>query len=88
MKTIDLSREEILENISALSKAELLDVVYDEVFTDEYEAPYTPQTDTNSYEFTNENAFRIANEKASEALESVEHMTRNELESYIINTFL
>lgn len=88
MKIVDLPREEIIENISALSKAELLDIVYDEVFTDEYEALYTPQTDTNSYEFTNENAFRIANEKASEALESVEHLTREELENYIINTFL
>lgn len=88
MKTVELSREEILENIYTLTKPELLDVVYDEVFTDEYEALYTPQTETNSYEFTNENAFRIANEKASEALESVEHMTREELEKYIIDTFL
>ncbi len=36
MTTTDLSREEILDNLRCLSKAELLDTIYDEEFNKVY----------------------------------------------------
>lgn len=78
----NLSYEEILENLNCLSKAELLDIVYDETFNNAY--------DKMNYKFKmNHNALlENANIVATKALESVEHMSCNELIDYIDNEFM
>lgn len=84
MNTADfsLSREEILENLSCMSKAELLDCIYDETFNNAY-------TEMN-YKFKmNHNALLDnANTVATKALESVENMSCEELIEYIDNEFM
>lgn len=84
MTTADfnLSYEEILENLNCLSKAELLDVIYDETFNNAY-------TEMN-YKFKmNHNALLDnANTVATKALESVEDLNCNELIEYIKNEFM
>lgn len=84
MKTVDfnLSYEEIEENLNCLSKAELLDIVYDETFNNAYD-------EMNSKFKMNHNALiDNANTVATKALESVEHMSCNELVEYIKNEFM
>lgn len=78
----NLSYEEILENLNCLSKAELLDIVYDETFNKAY--------DEMNYKFKmNHNALlENSNIVATKALESVEHMSCNELIDYIANEFM
>lgn len=78
----NLSYEEIEENLNCLSKAELLDIVYDETFNNAY--------DEMNYKFKmNHNALiDNANTVATKALESVEHMSCNELVEYIKNEFM
>lgn len=84
MTTVDfnLSYEEILENLECLSKAELLDVIYDETFNNAY-------TEMN-YKFKmNHNALiDNANTVATKALESVEDLNCNELVEYIKSEFM
>ena len=84
MITVDfnLSYEEILENLECLSKAELLDVIYDETFNNAY-------TEMN-YKFKmNHNALiDNANTVATKALESVEDLNCNELVEYIKSEFM
>ena len=84
MTTVDsnLSYEEILENLECLSKAELLDVIYDETFNNAY-------TEMN-YKFKmNHNALiDNANTVATKAIESVEDLNCNELVEYIKNEFM
>lgn len=84
MKTVDfnLSYEEIRENLNCLSKAELLDIVYDETFNKAYE-------ELNFKFKMNHNALLDnTNTVATKALESVEHMSCNELIDYIDNEFM
>ena len=84
MTTVDfnLSYEEIEENLNCLSKAELLDIVYDETFNSSYD-------ELNSKFKMNHNALiDNANTVATKALESVEHMSCNELVEYIKNEFM
>lgn len=84
MKTVDfnLSYEEIEENLNCLSKAELLDIVYDETFINAYD-------EMNSKFKINHNALiDNANTVATKALESVEHKSCNELVEYIKNEFM
>lgn len=78
----NLSYEEILENLECLSKAELLDIVYDETFNNAY--------DEMNYKFKmNHNALiDNANTVATKAIESVEEMNCNELVEYIKNEFM
>lgn len=78
----NLSYEEILENLNCLSKAELLDVIYDETFNNAY--------DEMNYKFKmNHNALiDNANTVATKALESVEELNCNELVEYIKNEFM
>ena len=84
MTTVDfnLSYEEILENLECLSKAELLDVIYDETFNNAY--------DEMNYKFKmNHNALLDnANTVATKAIESVEDLNCNELVEYIKNEFM
>ena len=84
MKTVDfnLSYEEIEENLNCLSKAELLDIIYDETFNNAY-------TEMN-YKFKmNHNALLDnANTVATKAIESVEDLNCNELVEYIKNEFM
>lgn len=84
MKTVDfnLSYEEIEENLNCLSKAELLDIVYDETFNKAY--------DEMNYKFKmNHNALiDNANTVATKALESVEELNCNELIEYIKEEFM
>lgn len=84
MTTVDfnLSYEEIEENLNCLSKAELLDVIYDETFNNAY-------TEMN-YKFKmNHNALiDNANTVATKAIESVEDLNCNELVEYIKNEFM
>lgn len=84
MKNVDfnLSYEEIEENLNCLSKAELLDIVYDETFNNAYD-------EMNSKFKMNHNALiDNANTVATKALESVEEMNCNELVEYIKNEFM
>ena len=84
MTTVDfnLSYEEIEENLNCLSKAELLDIVYDETFNNAYD-------EMNSKFKMNHNALiDNANTVATKALESVEHMSCNELVDYIKEEFM
>ena len=84
MKTVgfNLSYEEIEENLNCLSKAELLDIIYDETFNNAY-------TEMN-YKFKmNHNALLDnANTVATKAIESVEDLNCNELVEYIKNEFM
>lgn len=84
MTTFDfnLSYEEIEENLNCLSKAELLDIVYDETFNNAYD-------EMNSKFKMNHNALiDNANTVATKAIESVEEMNCNELVEYIKNEFM
>lgn len=82
MTTTDLTQEEILENLECLSKAELLDIVYDETFNKSYE-------ELNSKFLIRQNdLLASANNEASEALNHVEHMNCNELREYIESEFM
>lgn len=84
MITVDfnLSYEEIEENLNCLSKAELLDIVYDETFNNAYD-------EMNSKFKMNHNALiDNANTVATKALESVEDLNCNELVEYIKNEFM
>lgn len=84
MKTVDfnLSYEEIEENLNCLSKAELLDIVYDETFNNAY-------NEMNSKFKMNHSALiDNANTVATKALESVEDMNCNELVEYIKEEFM
>lgn len=78
----NLSYEEILENLECLSKAELVDIVYDETFNNAYD-------EMNSKFKMNHNALiDNANTVATKAIESVEEMNCNELVEYIKNEFM
>ena len=84
MKNVDfnLSYEEIEENLNCLSKAELLDIVYDETFNNAYD-------EMNSKFKMDHNALiDNANTVATKAIESVEEMNCNELVEYIKNEFM
>lgn len=84
MTTVDfnLSYEEILENLECLSKAELLDIIYDETFNNAY-------TEMNFKFKMNHNALiDNANTVATKAIESVEDLNCNELVEYIKNEFM
>lgn len=84
MKNVDfnLSYEEIEENLNCLSKAELLDIIYDETFNNAY--------DEMNYKFKMNHSALIdnANTVATKALESVEDMNCNELVEYIKEEFM
>lgn len=84
MKTVDfnLSYEEIEENLNCLSKAELLDIVYDETFNNAYD-------EMNSKFKMNHNALiDNAITVSTKAIESVEDLNCNELVEYIKNEFM
>ena len=81
MNNTTLSREEILENLECLSKAELLDIVYDETFNKSYE-------ELNSKFLIRKNdLLASANNEATKELERVEHMNCNELIEFIESEF-
>lgn len=84
MTTVDfnLSYEEIEENLNCLSKAELLDVIYDETFNNAY--------DEMNYKFKMNHSALIdnANTVATKAIESVEDLNCNELVEYIKEEFM
>lgn len=84
MTTVDfnLSYEEIEENLNCLSKAELLDIVYDETFNKAYEEL--------NFKFKMNHSALIdnANTVATKALESVEDLNCNELVEYIKEEFM
>ena len=84
MKTVDfnLSYEEIEENLNCLSKAELLDIVYDETFKNAY--------NEMNYKFKMNHSALIdnANTVSTKALESVEDLNCNELVEYIKEEFM
>lgn len=84
MKTVDfnLSLEEIEENLNCLSKAELLDIVYDETFNNVYDEM------NSKFKMSHNTLIDNANTVATKALESVEHMSCNELVEYIKNEFM
>ena len=82
MTTTDLTKEEILENLECLSKAELLDIVYDETFNKSYE-------ELNSKFLIRKNdLLASANNEATKELERVEHMNCNELIEFIESEFM
>nr|DAW75084.1 MAG TPA: hypothetical protein [Bacteriophage sp.] len=84
MTTVDfnLSYEEIEENLNCLSKAELLDIVYDETFNNAY-------NEMNSKFKMNHSALiDNATTVATKALESVEDLNCNELVEYIKEEFM
>ena len=82
MTTTDLTKEEILENLEFLSKAELLDIVYDETFNKSYE-------EINSkFKMRQNDLLESANNEATKELERVEHMNCNELREYIEYEFM
>lgn len=84
MTTVDfnLSYEEIEENLNCLSKAELLDIIYDETFNNAY--------NEMNYKFKMNHSALIdnANTVATKALESVEDLNCNELVEYIKEEFM
>ena len=68
--------------MNCLSKAELLDIVYDETFNNAYD-------EMNSKFKMNHNALiDNANTVATKAIESVEDLNCNELVEYIKNEFM
>lgn len=78
----NLSYEEIEENLNCLSKAELLDIIYDETFNNAY--------NEMNYKFKMNHSALIdnANTVATKALESVEDLNCNELVEYIKEEFM
>lgn len=82
MNNTTLSHEEILENLECLSKAELLDIVYDETFNKSYEEM------NSKFKMRQNDLLASANNEATKALESVEHMNCNELREYIESEFM
>lgn len=82
MTTTELNREEILENLECLSKAELLDIVYDEVFNKSYEEM------NNKFKMRQNDLLESANNEATKELERVEHMNCSELRDYIESEFM
>lgn len=82
MNNTTLSREEILENLECLSKAELLDIVYDEVFNKSYEEM------NSKFKMRQNDLLESANNEATKELERVEHMNCNELIYYIESEFM
>ena len=84
MTTVDfnLSYEEIEENLNCLSKAELLDIIYNETFNNAY--------NEMNYKFKMNHSALIdnANTVATKALESVEDLNCNELVEYIKEEFM
>ena len=82
MTTTDLTKEEILENLECLSKAELLDIVYDETFNKSYEEL------NNKFVIRHNDLLESANKEATKELERVEHMNCNELRDYIESEFM
>lgn len=82
MNNTTLSREEILENLECLSKAELLDCIYDEVFNRTYEEL------NNKFMIRHNDLLESANNEATKELERVEHMNCNELREYIESEFM
>ena len=82
MNNTTLSREEILENLECLSKAELLDIVYDETFNKSYEEM------NSKFKMRQNDLLASANNEDTKALERVEHMDCNELREYIESEFM
>lgn len=82
MNNTTLSREEILENLECLSKAELLDVVYDGVFNKSYEEM------NSKFKMRQNDLLESANNEATKELERVELMNCNELREYIESEFM
>lgn len=84
MTTVDfnLSYEEILENLECLSKAELLDIIYDETFNNAYDEM------NSKFKMNHSALIDNANIVATKALESVEDMNCNELVEYIKEEFM
>ena len=84
MTTVDfnLSYEEILENLECLSKAELLDVIYDETFNNAYDEM------NSKFKMNHSALIDNANTVATKAIESVEGLNCNELVEYIKNEFM
>lgn len=82
MNNTTLSREEILENLECLSKAELLDIVYDETFNNSYEEM------NSKFKMRQNDLLASANNEATKALERVEHMDCNELRECIESEFM
>lgn len=84
MTTVDLnlSYEEVEENLNCLSKAELLDIIYDETFNNAY--------DEMNYKFKMNHSALIDNADtvATKALESVEDLNCKELVEYIKEEFM
>ena len=84
MTTVDfnLSYEEIEENLNCLSKAELLDVIYDETFKNAYDEM------NSKFKMNHTALIDNANTVATKAIESVEDLNCNELVEYIKNEFM
>ena len=82
MNNTNLPREEILENLECLSKAELLDIVYDETFNKSYEEM------NSKFKMRQNDLLASANNVATKELERVEHMDCNELREYIESEFM
>lgn len=82
MNNTTLSREEILENLECLSKAELLDIIYDETFNKSYEEM------NSKFKMRQNDLLASANNEATKALERVEYMNCNELREYIESEFM
>lgn len=82
MNNTNLPREEVLENLEFLSKAELLDLVYDETFNRSYEEM------NSKFKMHQNDLLESANNEATKELERVEHMNCNELIDYIESEFM
>lgn len=84
MTTVDfnLSYEEIEENLNCLSKAELLDIIYDETFNNAYDEM------NSKFKMNHSALIDNANTVATKALEIVEDMNCNELVEYIKEEFM
>ena len=84
MTSVDfnLSYEEVLENLNCLSKAELLDIVYDETFNKSYDEM------NSKFKMRQNDLLESANNEATKELERVEHMNCNELREYIKSEFM
>lgn len=84
MTTVDfnLSYEEIEENLNCLSKAELLDIIYDETFNNAYDEM------NSKFKMNHSALIDNANTVATKALESVEDLNCNELVEYIKEEFM
>lgn len=84
MTSVDfnLSYEEIEENLNCLSKAELLDVIYDETFNNAYDEM------NSKFKMNHSALIDNANTVSTKVIESVEEMNCNELVEYIKNEFM